>query len=98
MLELLSWLLKEIKVGPEGLVSTESRIGSAELQKNKCWTKEIRHQTCALLHSLRPVLSELSDCPTPNELQRRRVQNILSESTSNLTMSIRLIWQCTISV
>jgi len=74
MLELLSWLLREIKVGPEGLVSTRSTIGSAELQKNKCWTKEIgRHQTCARL-SLRPVLSKLSVCPEPNELQRRRAQ------------------------
>lgn len=48
MLELLSWLLREIKVGPEGLVSMRSRIGLAELQKNKRWTKKIRHQTCAL--------------------------------------------------
>jgi len=41
MLELLSWLLREIKVRPEGLVSMRSRTGSAELQKNKSWTKEI---------------------------------------------------------
>lgn len=79
MLELLSWLLREIKVGPEGLVSTRSRIGSAELQKNKCWTKEIRHQTCAL-HSLRPVLSKLSACPAPNELQRRRAQRVFQKA------------------
>lgn len=55
MLELLSCLLREIKVGPEGLVSAGSAIGSTELQKNKCWTRKIWHQTW-VLHSLRPVL------------------------------------------
>lgn len=61
MLKMLSWLLREIKVWPEGLVSIKSRTGPAEFQKNKCWTKKIRHQTCAL-HSLRQVLLKQSAC------------------------------------